>query len=125
MPSTSYRFLIFTNDGTWWYTGSGAQRGLPTDAADFRLLAGYQVPTWVRSSVFYQIFPDRFADGDPASNIRDGEFEYRGLRSTARHWGEPPNPNGYHAMVEFYGGDLTGIQQRLDTIAGQASMPIP
>lgn len=117
MPITGYRFLIFTKDGAWWYTGSGAQRGLPTDASDFRLLAGYQAPTWVRSSVFYQIFPDRFADGDPASNVRDGEFEYRGLRSTARRWGEPPNPNGYQAMVEFYGGDLPGIQQRLDTIA--------
>jgi len=37
-----------------------------TDTDDFRLLAGYEAPIWVRNSVFYQIFPDRFADGDPA-----------------------------------------------------------
>ena len=103
MPLTSYRFLIFTTDGAWWYNGSGAQRSLPTDAADFRLLANFQAPTWVRSSVFYQIFPDRFADGDPASNVKDGEFEYRGLRSVARRWGEPPSRGGYQAMVDANG----------------------
>lgn len=117
MPVTSYRFLLFSADGVWWYNGNGAQRSLPTDAADFRILANFQAPTWARSSVFYQIFPDRFADGDPATNVKDGEFEYRGLRSVAKRWGEPPSQGGYQAMVEFYGGDLPGIQQRLDTIA--------
>src|SRR5512138_1933933 len=62
MPVTAYRFLLFTRDGTWWYNGEGLQRHVPTDANDFRLLADYDAPAWVRESVFYQIFPDRFAD---------------------------------------------------------------
>src|SRR5919106_533034 len=89
MPVTSYRFLLFTSDGAWWYNSLGPQRYVPTDANDFRLLANYDAPVWVSDSVFYQIFPDRFADGDSASNVRDGEFEYRGLKSKAKRWDEP------------------------------------
>ena len=116
MPVTSYRFLLFTPDGTWWYNGEGPQRHVPTDAHDFRLLAGYESPAWVRASIFYQIFPDRFADGDPGSNVRDGEFEYRGQSSIARRWDEPQS--GWpQAMVEFYGGDLPGVEQHLDYLS--------
>ncbi len=113
MPVTSYRFLLFTGDGAWCYNGLGLQRHIPTDANDFRLLADYDAPAWVRKSVFYQIFPDRFADGDHESNVRDGEFEYRGLKSKAKHWDETQS-QWPEAMVEFYGGDLPGVEQHLD-----------
>lgn len=113
MPVTAYRFLVFTSDGVWWYNGAGIQRHVPTDANDFRLLANYEAPVWVLDSVFYQIFPDRFADGDPNSNVRDGEFDYRGQSSKSKGWGEPQSP-WPQAMVEFYGGDLPGVEQRLD-----------
>ncbi len=122
MPVVPYRFLLFTGDGAWWYNGSGAHRSVPTDAEDFRLLAGYQAPAWVQDAVFYQIFPDRFAigerfaAGDPDTNVRDGEWEYREHRATARRWGEPPSA-GRAAMTEFYGGDLPGIAQKLDYLA--------
>jgi alpha-glucosidase len=113
MPATAYRFLLFTRDGAWWYNGAGPHRHVPTDAHDFRLLADYDAPLWVRNSVFYQIFPDRFADGDPASNVQDNEFDYRGLKSKAKRWGEPQS-QWPQAMVEFYGGDLPGIEGHLD-----------
>ncbi len=116
MPITSYRFLLFTANGAWWYNGSGPHRHVPTDAEDFRLLADYTAPAWVRESVFYQIFPDRFADGDPASNVRNSEIEAYGLKSRARRWGE--SQSGWpEAMVEFYGGDLPGVEQKLDYLA--------
>ncbi len=113
MPVTSYRFLLFTRDGAWWYNGSGFHEHVPTDADDFRLLAEYEAPVWVRRSVFYQIFPDRFADGEPESNVYDGEFEYHGQTSVSAKWGEPQR-NFPQAMVEFYGGDLPGVTQNLD-----------
>jgi alpha-glucosidase len=113
MPLTHYRFLIFTPHGAWWYNGSGLHENIPTDAEDFRILAGYSAPTWVYDSVFYQIFPDRFMDGDHTNNVRSDEFTYWGEPSRARRWGEPPS-QGRAAMVEFYGGDLQGITQRLD-----------
>jgi alpha-glucosidase len=116
MPVTGYRFLLFTQDGAWWYNGSGPHRHVPTDAEDFRLLTDYSAPAWVRDSVFYQIFPDRFADGDPSSNVRNGELNAYGLDSIARKWGEPQS-NWPEAMVEFYGGDLQGVEQKLDYLA--------
>ena len=116
MPVTSYRFLIFTHEGTWWYNGAGLHERIPTDSNDFRLLADYDAPIWVRESMFYQIFPDRFADGDPASNVKDGEFEYRGQMSRAGRWGEPQRKFP-EAMVEFFGGDLQGVEQNLDYLS--------
>ncbi len=117
MPVTSYRFLLFTSDGVWWYNGLGPQRHVPTDANDFRLLADYDSPTWVRDSVFYQIFPDRFADGDVESNVRNDEFEYWGQPSKAKRWNEPQG-QWPQAMVEFYGGDLPGVEAHLDYLTG-------
>ncbi|MGQ9601694.1 MAG: maltodextrin glucosidase [Candidatus Bipolaricaulia bacterium] len=114
MPVFNYRFLILAQDGIWWLNGAGLHRHTPTDAEDFRLLADYEAPTWVWGSVFYQIFPDRFANGDPGNDVRDGEFNYLGVPARKRRWGEPPTPSGPEAMVEFYGGDLVGIEQHLD-----------
>jgi alpha-glucosidase len=116
MPVTAYRFLLFTTDGVWWYNGSGMHHHVPTDAEDFRILAVYSAPTWVRESVFYQIFPDRFADGDQDSNVRDGEFEYHGIKSRSRRWGETQS-KWPEAMVEFYGGDLKGVEKQLDYLS--------
>ncbi len=113
MPVTNYRFLLFADDGIWWFNGSGAHRHVPTDTEDFRILADYSAPEWVNESVFYQIFPDRFADGDPTSNVRDGEYKYQDLQSASRKWGEPQSV-WPEAMVEFYGGDLQGVEQNLD-----------
>lgn len=114
MPATLYRFGIFSEDGVFWYNGGGVQRHVPADAEDFRLLADYRGPRWIKDAVFYQIFPDRFADGEPGSNVRDGEFTYRGERARAREWGGTPLRHTGAAMVEFFGGDLVGIEQKLD-----------
>lgn len=54
------------------------------------------VPDWARGAVIYQIFPDRFANGDPGNDPVDTVA-----------WGSEP-----HAR-QFQGGDLAGIIQRL------------
>ncbi len=111
MPVVGYHFVLLTPDGLWHYNAAGMHAHTPTDYADFRLLADYAAPRWVRRSVFYQIFPDRFADGDPANNVRGGEWTYRGNPTVARGWDERPNQS--NPSLEFYGGDLQGITQRL------------
>ncbi len=117
MPVTHYRFLIVGQDSSYWYNGSGLHDYNPTDAEDFRILAGYQAPTWLKNTVFYQIFPDRFADGDPSNNVHDGEYEYAGFPAKSRMWGTAPTAGGRAAMVEFFGGDLEGITAHLDYLA--------
>lgn len=57
------------------------------------------VPDWVADQVFYQIFPDRFQNGDPSN---DG--------AGAQPWGS--KPTGTNRM----GGDLTGVRSKLDYI---------
>lgn len=55
------------------------------------------VPYWVQDAVFYQIFPDRFANGDPKNDPPN-----------VQPWGSPPT------IRNFMGGDLRGIINKLD-----------
>jgi alpha-glucosidase len=114
-PVVQYRFILASDEGVWHYSANGPSAHDPLDAFDFRLLADYQPPAWVHEAVFYQIFPDRFANGDPANDPQPGEYEFRGNRPQTYPWGSPP-PAGQHVSLAFYGGDLQGIRQRLDYI---------
>lgn len=111
MPLVNYRFVLVTPQGMWSYNGTGLHAFQPTDYDDFRLIADYSAPHWATQSVFYQIFPDRFADGDPGTNPRTGAPAYADHVVEAREWHEPPGH--IHPSYEFYGGDLPGITQRL------------
>jgi cyclomaltodextrinase len=57
-------------------------------------------PAWVQDAVFYEIFPDRFRNGDPANDP-----------AGVQRWGEPPT------RENFFGGDLDGIRQGLKYLA--------
>lgn len=77
----------------------------------FQYLAGYAAPEWAWRSVFYQIFPDRFRNGDPGNDVRTGEYEYMGRPVQHVPWGTPLDKAGdVHA---HYGGDLQGVTQAL------------
>ena len=54
-------------------------------------------PFWVQDAIFYQIFPDRFANGDPTNDPPN-----------IQEWGSAPTAWG------FQGGDLRGIIQHFD-----------
>jgi glycosidase len=54
---------------------------------------------WVKGAVFYQIFPDRFYNGDNTNDPLD-----------SAEWGQKPT------RKNFFGGDLEGIRQKLDYI---------
>ncbi|MGC9356559.1 MAG: alpha-amylase family glycosyl hydrolase [Anaerolineae bacterium] len=114
-PIVHYRFVLESDDGIWSYTAAGPTARIPTDVTDFRILADYVPPSWVPGSVFYQIFPDRFANGDPGNDPQPGEFEYRGYQPRTFTWGETP-PRDQPGSIVFYGGDLPGILQHLDYV---------
>jgi glycosidase len=54
-------------------------------------------PLWVQDAVFYQIFPDRFANGDPTLDPEGVDL-----------WSSKPTRSNY------FGGDLSGIETHLD-----------
>ncbi len=112
-PVVHYRFILEAADGIWFYTAAGPSAHLPLDATDFRILADYDAPEWVKTAVFYQIFPDRFHNGNPSTDPHGDEFEFQGHRPKTYPWGQP-SPGGFASVVSFYGGDLPGIIQKLD-----------
>lgn len=76
-----------------------------------------EIPQWYLDGVIYQIFPDRFFDGDSSNNIKSGAYEYAGNKSIEKKWGESPLPEaGKSPAFTFYGGDLAGIQQKMPYI---------
>lgn len=114
MLRTNYRFFLRTTEGNWWLTANGMVQYTPTDATDFKFLSRYSAPSWVQSSVFYQIFPERFADGDSSNNVQSGEYSCYGTPVVAQHWGELPGQTGAAGNAHFFGGDLQGIVQHMD-----------
>jgi alpha-glucosidase len=117
MPLNRYRFKLITDDGAYYVTELGVSRADSPDFFDFALLADFQAPAWVRSAVFYQIFPDRFHNGDPSNDVKDGEWSIDGGSTRHRVWGESPLEWKTGRALDFYGGDLAGIEQKLDYLA--------
>ncbi|MFO7320315.1 MAG: glycoside hydrolase family 13 protein [Chloroflexota bacterium] len=70
-------------------------------------------PDWAQGMVIYQIFPDRFANGDP-TNDREA-FGVYGHEPLYKAWGDTPEhpPLGR----DFFGGDLRGVIDKLDYLA--------
>jgi len=114
MKHFNYRFFIHSINGSWWFSGAGIQQHTPLDHTDFKLLVDFNAPCWIRDSVFYQIFPDRFADGDKKSNVKSDEYLCYNQPVISRPWGELPRPHGETGGVEFFGGDLVGVYKNLD-----------
>ena len=79
----------------WWYY-----------APEFR------IPDWANGAVMYQIFTDRFCNGDPDNDVLTGEYAYNGGQVLQiEDWYCPPAADDTR---EHYGGDLQGIMDKLD-----------
>lgn len=57
----------------------------------------FNAPDWVKDTIWYQIFPERFENGDPSLDPENIE-----------PWGSEPKTDNY------FGGDFQGILNRLD-----------
>lgn len=112
-PVTHYRFIIDTEEAIWHYSAAGPSLAVPLDGTDFRILADHVAPEWAFETVFYQIFPDRFANGDPTTDPQPDEYEFRGYGPRTYPWEADPDPDQPFPLV-FYGGDLPGVEGRLD-----------
>ena len=81
-----------------------------------------QVPAWYTRALVYQIFPDRFRDGDSSNNHTSGDETWYGQHQTiALPWAEALSGDCLgddQTRAEcFYGGDLNGITEKMDYLA--------
>ena len=104
--TVNYRFWCDGTPGPHWLTGIGLLDHDPVDLHDFRLITTGATPRWVPETVWYQIFPDRFASsGRHLADLPDW--------ARASGWDDPV-VDGRPAMTQIYGGDLDGIIDHLD-----------
>lgn len=105
-PVTRYRFLLDEPGGYRWLNGQGLHARDVPDASDFRLTVHASAPEWARDAVVYQVFPDRFA--------RSGVDRPLPEWAQPAAWDDEPRSGGPGVGEQLYGGDLGGIEQRLD-----------
>lgn len=111
-----YRFKITDGSATAWYNAAGISASEPS-SGDFFVIPGFTTPAWMKNGVMYQIFPDRFYNGNTANDVQTGQYSYKG-HSTEKHaWGSSvyAGTGGDNNLV-FFGGDLAGIDQKLGYI---------
>ncbi|MBR1741099.1 MAG: alpha-glycosidase [Lachnospiraceae bacterium] len=110
----NYQFHLVCDDVIYFYTQAGITTYIPDHTYDFKLLADYRQPDWVKGAVFYQIFPERFANGNTENDVQTGEYEYQGAKSYRYpKWEDVPLPPEEGRAVDFYGGDLDGIRAKI------------
>lgn len=106
-----YYFEIHAGNLTCFYNRCGVARE-PEDNYSFAIAPGFSTPDWAKGAVMYQIFTDRFYNGDPSNDVEDREYIYiREGTSRVRDWYKYPAVMG---VREFYGGDLKGVYEKLD-----------
>lgn len=84
----------------------------PVEYYNFRIMPGFSTPAWAKGAVMYQIFVDRFCNGDPSNDVEDGEYVYIGEPvCKVKDWNEFPAAMD---IRRFHGGDLQGVLDKLD-----------
>ena len=104
----SYRFAFIGHGKYEWLNARGLFDHDVHSNNDFQIVAIPGNPEWIKSSVFYQIFPDRFA--------RSGKVNITPDWAYPREWNLLPRGRGKFTGQELYGGDLYGVQEHLDHV---------
>ncbi|KFN08745.1 MULTISPECIES: alpha-glycosidase [Paenibacillus] len=101
----SYAFKLVAGAETVYMQDSGIQTEEPTPPGELfefpyiHEIEVFKVPEWAKQAVFYQIMPERFANGDPSNDPKPVEA-----------WGGKPTRENY------FGGDLQGVLDHLDDL---------
>lgn len=109
-----YQFYLVTEEAVYFYTQRGISTCLPDHTFDFVLLTDYVQPAWVKEAVFYQIFPERFCNGDEENDVQPGEYVQEGHPAIHRDcWEDTPLAYEKGFCLDFHGGDLQGIREKI------------
>ena len=106
-----YYFEIYAGKMSCYFNYRGVQKEAVREC-DFRLIPGYKTPEWAKGAVMYQIYVDRFYNGDPKNDVLTDEYRYIGANTVkVEDWNKYPDAMG---VREFYGGDLQGVIDKMD-----------
>ncbi|MBN1177957.1 MAG: glycoside hydrolase family 13 protein [Anaerolineae bacterium] len=88
----------------------------------------FTTPDWIQNGIVYQIFPDRFRNGDPTNDVVSGThpfydnlyggWTYPTWNSPVYDPRDPSDPHYFRWSEDFYGGDLQGVIDQLDYLEG-------
>ncbi|MCA0937846.1 maltodextrin glucosidase [Vibrio alginolyticus] len=110
---THYVFKLVRQEQQFWLDGRGVQKRVPPKEFHFKVNVKNQPPEWVRQQVFYQIFPDRFAASKNEQEICQAYAQHN-PDAIVKVWGAQVGSHENTGSKEFFGGDLQGIEQKLD-----------
>ena len=82
------------------------------DEGRFEIIRDFVTPDWAKGAVMYQIYPDRFCNGDPSNDVKTNEYVY--LEKMVKHVDDWNTPPAVKDVNHFYGGDLQGVINKLD-----------
>ena len=106
-----YYFKIFAGKVMCYYNSRGITREIQ-EYYNFRIIAGFRTPTWAKGAVMYQIYVDRFYNGDTSNDVLTNEYTYLdGYSEQVTDWEKYPAQMG---VREFYGGDWQGVLDKMD-----------
>lgn len=106
-----YSFRVTSGDEVVYFNRFGVTDKW-IEMYDFRITPGFTTPNWAKGAVMYQIFTDRFCNGDPSNDVLEREYSY--IHEPVRKvddWNHYPEAMD---VRNFYGGDLQGVWNKLD-----------
>lgn len=107
----SWYFEIQAGAITCYYDFRGVVKR-PDEHYNFVLIPGFDTPDWAKGAVMYQIYVDRFCNGDPTNDVLTNEYHYIGAKSQhVEDWYRYPSSMD---VRDFYGGDLQGVLDKMD-----------
>ncbi len=109
--TVSYYFEFHSGALAGYYDKRGLVRE-PNDYFNFTIIPGFSTPKWAKGAVMYQIYVDRFYNGDETNDVETNEYAYIGQH--VRHVDDWSRYPGDMDVRDFYGGDLQGVIDKLD-----------
>lgn len=119
-----FYYHIKQNKKQLYYSRRGVELKKPLGSYRFKVFPGFVIPDWSKGAVLYQIYVDRFNNGDTSNDVVDNEYMYDNWPSVkVNDWDRYPDSqtayeDGGNRTREFYGGDLEGVIQKLDYLDG-------
>ena len=96
VPDTQvrYRFRVVKGQETCYYNRLGVCQAAQ-ECFDYCITPGFHTPEWVKGAVMYQIFVDRFCNGDTSNDVQDCEVcIYRETGASGEGLGSEPIRHG-------------------------------